>query len=78
MTGLPDEGWGQTVAATVRLRDGATVSEEDLLTFCGGRLASYKAPTRLRIAGGLPRNAAGKLLRRALREEWLRRPPSAP
>jgi len=78
VTGLPDEGWGQTVAATVRLRDGATASEEDLLTFCRGRLASYKAPTRLRIADGLPRNAAGKLLRRALREEWLRRPPSAP
>ena len=70
VVGLADERWGQTVAATVALRAGAEVGEEALLAFCRSRLASYKAPTRLRFAERLSRNAAGKLLRHALREEW--------
>ena len=71
-TGLPDERWGQVVVATISLRKGATVGQEELLQFCRERLASYKVPKRLRFAETLPRNAAGKLLRHALREEWLR------
>lgn len=78
VTGLPDDEWGQAVVATVRLGEGETASEEELLAFCRGRLAAYKVPRRLRFADGLPRNAAGKLLRRALREQWLGQPPSAP
>ena len=70
VVGLADERWGQTVAATVALRAGAEVGEEALLAFCRSRLASYKTPARLRFVERLPRNAAGKLLRHALREEW--------
>ncbi len=70
VTGLTDERWGQRVVATVVLREDAGVSEEGLLAFCKGRLAPYKLPTRLRFAGELPRNAAGKLLRHALRKQW--------
>jgi len=76
-TGLPDERWGQVVVATISLRDGATVGQEDLLQFCRERLASYKVPKRLRFAEALPRNAAGKLLRHTLREEWLREPSAS-
>jgi len=72
VTGLPDERWGQVVAATVSLREGASASPEELLDFCRSGLAPYKVPKRLRFAEALPRNAAGKLLRHALREEWLR------
>ena len=68
--GFPDERWGQRVVATVVPRDGTGVSEQELLTFCRSRIAAYKMPTRLRFARELPRNAAGKLLRHALREQW--------
>ncbi len=69
--GLPDERWGQMVVATVSLRQGATVGQEELIQFCRERIAPYKVPKRVRFAQALPRNAAGKLLRQALREEWL-------
>ena len=75
VVGLADERWGQTVAATVALRADAAVDEEALLAFCRSRLASYKTPARLRFVERLPRNAAGKLLRRALREEWSEEEP---
>ena len=68
--GLPDERWGQRVVATVVLRDGTGVSEQGLLAFSRSRIAAYKMPKRLRFARELPRNAAGKLLRQALREQW--------
>ncbi|MDO8612705.1 MAG: o-succinylbenzoate--CoA ligase [Dehalococcoidia bacterium] len=72
VTGLPDETWGQMVVAAVILREPARTSEEALLAFCRERLAPYKVPKELRFVTNLPRNAAGKLLRRELRQEWSR------
>ena len=43
------------------------VSEAELLAHCAARLARYKVPRAIRWADALPRNAAGKLLRRSLR-----------
>ncbi len=80
VVGLPDPQWGQVPAAAVRLRPGAAVTAEELRAFCRERLAHYKAPVAVRIVDALPRNAAGKLLRRALRAHWPDRPasPDAP
>jgi O-succinylbenzoic acid--CoA ligase len=78
VTGLPDDEWGQTVVATVRLGEGESASEEEILAFCSGRLAPFKAPARLRIVDALPRNAVGKLLRHTLRQQWLAGRPSNP
>ncbi len=72
VTGLPNEEWGQMVVAAVVLREPARMSEEALLAFCRERLAPYKVPKELRFVTNLPRNAAGKLLRRELRQEWSR------
>ncbi|MDP2675400.1 MAG: o-succinylbenzoate--CoA ligase [Dehalococcoidia bacterium] len=72
VAGLPDETWGQMVVAAVVLREPAGTSEEALLAFCRQRLAPYKVPKELRFVTNLPRNAAGKLLRRELRQEWSR------
>ena len=68
VTGVPDTRWGECVVATVILRGGAHVSEGDLIAFSRSRLAPYKVPKRVRFTYTLPRNAAGKLLRRKLRE----------
>lgn len=64
--GIPDERWGQSVAAVLVCR--VQVREEELRDFCRERLAAYKVPRRFIAAATLPRNAAGKLLRRKLPE----------
>jgi long-chain acyl-CoA synthetase len=67
--GVPDERYGEEVGAVVRLRDGADLSEDDIRTHVAGRLASFKVPTRVWITQEeLPRNAAGKVLKRELRD----------
>ncbi|MCH8008322.1 MAG: o-succinylbenzoate--CoA ligase [Chloroflexi bacterium] len=68
--GVPDERWGQRVIAAIVPRHESKPTEEELTAFCGTRLASYKVPATFRVVAQLPRNAAGKLLRRTLREEW--------
>jgi acyl-CoA synthetase (AMP-forming)/AMP-acid ligase II len=64
--GLPDDRWGEVVAAAVVPR--GTVAPDDLIAFTDGLLAGYKRPRTVRIVGELPRNAAGKVLRRVLRD----------
>jgi O-succinylbenzoic acid--CoA ligase len=64
--GQSDPQWGQMPIAFVCLREGSTVSAEELLAFAAQRLARYKLPESLHLTGPLPRNASGKLLRRKL------------
>ncbi|MBP7691990.1 MAG: o-succinylbenzoate--CoA ligase [Anaerolineales bacterium] len=66
VAGRPDARWGQVPAAWVVLRAGLTADEPELRAFCQARLARYKVPARVTFADALPRNAAGKLLRRQL------------
>jgi acyl-CoA synthetase (AMP-forming)/AMP-acid ligase II len=68
--GVPDEQWGESVKAVVQLREGATVTEDELIAFCAERLAGYKKPRSIDFAGELPRDAAGKLLKRKIREPY--------
>jgi long-chain acyl-CoA synthetase len=70
--GVPDERWGETVKAIVVARPGMTVSAADIIAFARGRLAHYKCPTSVDVAGTLPRNPSGKLLKRELREPYWR------
>jgi O-succinylbenzoic acid--CoA ligase len=67
--GAEDPVWGQKVVAALVLRPGAVLDDDGLLEFCRRKLAGYKIPRQVRIVGVLPRNAAGKLLRRQLRDE---------
>ena len=64
--GIPDPRWGETVRAVVVARPGLDPAE--LLDWARGRLAGFKCPTSVTVAGALPRNATGKVLRSALRE----------
>lgn len=78
VVGLPDARWGEAVTAVVRLADGAEhPSEEELVAFTAGRLASYKKPQRIHIVSELPRNASGKILKRTLRDTLGSRAESA-
>lgn len=64
--GMPDAEWGQVPVAFVRLSGLSATTPDDLAAFVATRLARYKAPRRIYLADALPRNAAGKLLRREL------------
>jgi acyl-CoA synthetase (AMP-forming)/AMP-acid ligase II len=65
--GVPDPRWGEAVAAAVVPRDPALTPGE-LVAFTDGLLAGYKRPRAVLMLDELPRNAAGKVLRRRLRE----------
>jgi acyl-CoA synthetase (AMP-forming)/AMP-acid ligase II len=69
VVGVPHERWGRTPVAVVVLREGAAVTEADLLAHCRRSLASYKKPTRVFFTPKLHHNASGKIVRRAI-EEW--------
>ncbi|MGA8256368.1 MAG: acyl-CoA synthetase [Nocardioides sp.] len=60
VVGIPDEKYGQAVAAVVQPREGATVELEELRTFLRAHLSGYKLPRTLTIVPEIPRNATGK------------------
>jgi long-chain acyl-CoA synthetase len=68
VVGIPDSYRGETVAAFVSLKPGASATAEELIDHCKQRLAAFKYPRRLDILDELPKNASGKILRRELRE----------
>lgn len=64
--GVPDARWGEAVAAALVLKDGQRFDEDAMRAFVDHRLARFKAPRHYRVLPELPRNATGKVLRRAL------------
>jgi len=63
----PHEKWGETPAAFLELREGASASQEDLRAFCRQQLAGYKVPTRFEFVE-LPKTATGKIQKYILRD----------
>ena len=68
--GVPDQKWGETVKAVVVRRAGAALTEAALIEWTREKLAGYKRPRSVDFIDTLPRNAAGKLLKRTLREPY--------
>ena len=68
--GIPDERWGEAVKAVVLPVPGAELSADDVIAFCRARLAHYQCPASVDFVEELPRNATGKVLKRALREPY--------
>jgi acyl-CoA synthetase (AMP-forming)/AMP-acid ligase II len=69
--GIPDEKWGELVAAAVVLRPGTILSVEELQQYCKTRIASYKVPRHIDfMTEELPKSGSGKILKRVLREKY--------
>jgi acyl-CoA synthetase (AMP-forming)/AMP-acid ligase II len=66
VVGLPDNRWGESIAAVVVPRVGQTVDPDDILRFAAGRLAGYKRPRAAFVVAELPRNATGKVRKHEL------------
>ncbi len=64
---------GERVKAYVVLKEGATATEEEILDFCRQNLTGYKVPKAIEFRTELPKTTVGKILRRVLVEEELRR-----
>jgi acyl-CoA synthetase (AMP-forming)/AMP-acid ligase II len=70
VVGLPDDKWGEAVAAFVALRAGAAAEEAELIAFARERLAGYKVPKFIHFIAEVPKSPVGKLLRRAMRDPF--------
>jgi acyl-CoA synthetase (AMP-forming)/AMP-acid ligase II len=67
--GIPDQRLGEVGKAFVVLRPGRELTPDDVTGFCRERLANFKVPRQVEFVPVLPRNPAGKVLKRQLREE---------
>ncbi|MEV4939746.1 acyl-CoA synthetase [Streptomyces zaomyceticus] len=76
--GVPDPVWGEVGRAVVVLKPEARAGEDDILGHLRGRLAKYKIPKSVVLAGALPRTASGKLVKSAVRDTFATGPAERP
>jgi long-chain acyl-CoA synthetase len=68
--GIPDSYWVEKVHAVVSLKKGAQATANELIDYAKKSLASYKVPKSIEFVDALPKNAAGKIMKRELREKY--------
>ncbi len=68
--GIPDPYWVEKVHAVVSMKKGANCTAEELIALCKQNLAGYKSPKSVEFMDALPKNAAGKIMKRELREKY--------
>jgi long-chain acyl-CoA synthetase len=68
--GIPDEEFGEALAAYVERHEGASLTDEEVREHVRGNLASYKAPRVVEFSDSLPREDSGKIFKRRLREPY--------
>ena len=70
MFGVPDDEWGERVHAAVKVCPGEDLTAEEVVAFARRHLAGYKVPSEVSFHDDFPRDAAGKLLKRLLRDPY--------
>ena len=78
VVGVPHLDLGEEVAAVVVLRQGAHATPEELSQFVKERVAPYKYPRRIRLVKELPKSHTGKILKKILREEEMKKGSNRP
>jgi fatty-acyl-CoA synthase len=66
--GVPDERYGEQVCAWVVLKEGASLTEEELREFCRGNIARFKIPHYVRFVDSFPMTVTGKIQKFKMRE----------
>ena len=77
VVGVPDPYRGETVKAFISLKTDISVTAEEIIAFCRGRMAAYKYPRLVEIVDEVPKTTSGKILRRELRERATSHPDRA-
>ncbi|MBF0498080.1 MAG: long-chain fatty acid--CoA ligase, partial [Deltaproteobacteria bacterium] len=70
VVGLPDEKWGEAVAAAVVPRPGEDISAEEIIFFCKSKIAGYKSPKKIFFLEELPKTGSGKIYKKGIREHF--------
>jgi long-chain acyl-CoA synthetase len=73
VVGVPDPHKGESVKAFIQLKPGESATEKEFIDFCKAEMAGYKRPTRIEFRETLPTSVVGKVLRRVLRDEELKK-----
>lgn len=68
--GVPDPYWIERVHAVIVLKQGMSTMQEEIIAFCKKQIAGYKAPKSIEFIDAMPKNPAGKILKRTLREKY--------
>jgi acyl-CoA synthetase (AMP-forming)/AMP-acid ligase II len=68
--GIPNEEWGEQVHAIVQPRPGAEITPGEIVAWVGENLADYKKPRSVEFREDFPRDEAGKIRKRDLREPF--------
>jgi long-chain acyl-CoA synthetase len=72
--GLPDKEWGERVTAFIVPKPGCSIASEEIRSFLKSRLSPFKVPKDYVTVSELPKSPAGKILKRHLKKEFLKRP----
>jgi long-chain acyl-CoA synthetase len=70
--GIKDPDRGEVPAAFITLKQGETTEPDEIKAYCKQNMAFYKLPQRVDIVPELPKNATGKILKRVIRDEWIK------
>ncbi|MGA7292890.1 MAG: AMP-binding protein [Terriglobales bacterium] len=68
--GVPDEKWGEAVKAFVVIREGESLTQEELIAHCKVKLGGMKSPKSVEFVEEIPKTPAGKFDRKALRRQF--------
>jgi fatty-acyl-CoA synthase len=70
--GVPDRKYGEEIMAWVKLKSGATISEDDIKNFCRGQIAHYKIPRYVKFVDAFPMTVTGKVQKYLMREQSIK------
>ena len=78
IVGIPDPYRGETVKAFVVLKEREEATAEEIIKYCQKNMAKYKVPTSVEFRRELPKSHVGKVLRKILREEEMKKSSNRP
>jgi acyl-CoA synthetase (AMP-forming)/AMP-acid ligase II len=68
--GYPHERWGEAVKAIVVVKEGESLTEEELIEWCQGKIGRFKIPKAVVVTDAIPRTPTGKILKTELRKQF--------
>jgi long-chain acyl-CoA synthetase len=73
VVGLPEEFKGEKIKAYIVLKEGVTATKEEIIQYCREQLSKFKVPKEVEFRDQLPKTLVGKVLRRVLRDEEMKK-----
>jgi fatty-acyl-CoA synthase len=69
--GMPDRKYGEQLCAWIRVREGASLIESDIVAFCSGKIAHYKVPRHIRFVAEFPMTVTGKAQKFVMKQRMI-------